>query len=73
MLLEDHEQIICVLREMIDRCETQHGDRGTSDQLCGLLQEHEEAAWMLRSFIEGEAVRSDGQVKLPASASPSLA
>jgi len=33
---------------------------GTADFLTGLMEQHEEMAWMLRSFIEGESLRSDG-------------
>ncbi|NJR63963.1 MAG: DNA starvation/stationary phase protection protein [Cyanobacteria bacterium CRU_2_1] len=61
-LVGDHEQIIRNLREHIDQCSEQFHDEGTADFLTGLMEQHEEMAWMLRSFIEGEAIRSDGQV-----------
>lgn len=59
-LVEDHEQIIRNLREHIDQCSDDFHDEGTADFLTGLMEQHEEMAWMLRSFIEGEALKSDG-------------
>ena len=59
-LVEDHEQIIRNLREHIDRCSEDFHDEGTADFLTGLMEGHEEMAWMLRSFIEGEAIQADG-------------
>ncbi|NEO25770.1 MAG: DNA starvation/stationary phase protection protein [Kamptonema sp. SIO4C4] len=58
-LVVDHEQIIRNLRTHIDRCADSYNDQGTSDFLTGLLEEHEEMAWMLRSFIEGESVEKN--------------
>ena len=60
-LVIDHEQIICNLRSHIDRCADEFHDEGTADFLTGLMEEHEEMAWMLRSFIEGEELRPDGE------------
>lgn len=60
-LVDDHEQIIRTLREHIDRCSDEFHDEGTADFLTGLMEGHEEMAWMLRSFIEGKAVQPDGQ------------
>jgi starvation-inducible DNA-binding protein len=59
-LVEDHEQIIRNLREHIDHSSEKFHDEGTADFLTGLMEQHEEMAWMLRSFIEGEALASDG-------------
>jgi starvation-inducible DNA-binding protein len=59
-LLDDHEQIIRNLREHIDQCTDKFKDNGTADFLTGLMEQHEEIAWMLRSFVEGEGVESDG-------------
>jgi starvation-inducible DNA-binding protein len=59
-LVEDHEQIIRNLREHIDRCSDEFHDEGTADFLTGLMEGHEEMAWMLRSFIEGQALQADG-------------
>jgi starvation-inducible DNA-binding protein len=59
-LVHDHEQIIRNLREHIDRCSQDFHDEGTSDFLTGLMEQHEQIAWMLRSFLQGEAVESNG-------------
>lgn len=73
-LVENHEQIIRNLREHIDQCSENFHDEGTADFLTGLMEAHEEMAWMLRSFVEGEAVASDaktangGKTKIPANA-----
>ncbi|MDF5733510.1 MAG: DNA starvation/stationary phase protection protein [Rhizonema sp. PD38] len=58
-LMEDHEQIIRNLREHIDKCSEEFHDEGTADFLTGLMEGHEEMAWMLRSFIEGESIETD--------------
>ena len=71
-LVDDHEQIIRNLREHVDATGEEFHDQGTSDFLTGLMEQHEEMAWMLRSFIEGESLRSDGaqstEMKVPAKA-----
>ncbi|MGF1542687.1 MAG: Dps family protein, partial [Pleurocapsa sp.] len=59
-LVQDHEQVIRNLREDIDRCGDEYHDEGTADFLTGLMEEHEEMAWMLRSFIEGENLQGSG-------------
>ncbi len=72
-LVDDHEQIIRNLREHIDQCAEQFHDQGTADFLTGLMEQHEQMAWMLRSFIEGQQVQPDqqnpSQVKFPAGVS----
>lgn len=60
-LVQDHEQIIRNLREDIDRCSDDYHDEGTADFLTGLMEQHEEMAWMLRSFLEGEQIKSSGE------------
>lgn len=70
-LVDDHEQIIRDLRNHIDKCDEEFHDQGTADFLTGLMEGHEEMAWMLRSFIEGKAIQPDGQqapanIKFPA-------
>ena len=60
-LVNDHEQIIRNLREQIDQCAEEFRDAGTADFLTGLMEQHEQMAWMLRSFIEGDSVESDGR------------
>jgi starvation-inducible DNA-binding protein len=64
-LVEDHELIIRNLREHVDACSEQFHDEGTADFLTGLMEGHEEMAWMLRSFIEGEALAADGSNPTP--------
>lgn len=59
-LVVDHEQVIRNVREYIDQISEEFKDEGTADFLTGLMQEHEEMAWMLRSFIDGEALSSTG-------------
>lgn len=59
-LVKDHETIIRNLRKHISQCSETLKDDGTADFLTGLMEQHEGIAWMLRSFIEGEAVQSDG-------------
>ncbi|MBD0347031.1 MAG: DNA starvation/stationary phase protection protein [Coleofasciculus sp. Co-bin14] len=61
-LVADHELIIRNLREHIDQCGEQFHDQGTADFLTGLMEQHEQMAWMLRSFIEGESIQPDGQL-----------
>ncbi|MGF1497921.1 MAG: Dps family protein [Elainellaceae cyanobacterium] len=70
-LADSNEQIVRNLRDHIEQCEEKHGDRVTADFLSQIAEEHEENAWMLRSFIEGESVspsgeRSADEVKFPA-------
>jgi starvation-inducible DNA-binding protein len=50
-LLADHETLIRSLREDLEICSTEYGDEGTTDFLTGLMQVHEKAAWMLRSYL----------------------
>lgn len=59
-LLEDHQQVVRNLREQVEQCSNEFKDDGTADFLTGLMEQHEQTAWMLRSFIEGEAVEADG-------------
>ncbi len=73
-LVLDHEQVIRNLRSGVDQCAEDFGDAGTADFLTGLMEAHEEMAWMLRSFLEGDRVESDGldasshSVRIPAHA-----
>jgi starvation-inducible DNA-binding protein len=57
-LITDHELIVRNLRTSIPQAASTYHDEGTADFLTGLIREHEEMAWMLRSFLEGESVRS---------------
>lgn len=60
-LVTDHEQVIRNLREFIPQCEDKYNDSVTADFLSQITEEEEETAWMLRSFIEGEAIQSSGK------------
>lgn len=60
-LVADHEQIIRNLRDHIDQSGEKFHDEGTADFLTGLMEQHEEMAWMLRSFLEGQGVTASGQ------------
>ena len=60
-LVDDHELIIRGLREHVDTCSEEFHDEGTADFLTGLMEGHEQMAWMLRSFIEGESIQADGK------------
>lgn len=51
-LLEDHETISRELRELIPPVEDKYKDVGTADFLTGLLQDHEEMAWMIRAHLK---------------------
>jgi len=50
-LLADHETLIRSLREDLEICSKEYADEGTTDFLTGLMQVHEKAAWMLRSYL----------------------
>jgi starvation-inducible DNA-binding protein len=52
LLLADNEAVVRHLREAIEDCEEKYDDVGTADFLTGLIQVHEEASWMLRSYLE---------------------
>jgi len=51
-LLDDHETIIRNLREHINTIQDKYKDVGTADFLTGLLRDHENMAWMLRSYLK---------------------
>ncbi|MEL6765495.1 MAG: ferritin-like domain-containing protein, partial [Cyanobacteria bacterium J06607_6] len=59
-LVTDHEQVIRNLRTAIEQSAEDYKDEGTADFFTGLMQQHEDMAWMLRSFVEGEALQSSG-------------
>jgi starvation-inducible DNA-binding protein len=50
-LLGDHESIIILIRENINKIADKLGDAGTSDFLTGLMEEHEKVAWMMRAHL----------------------
>jgi starvation-inducible DNA-binding protein len=51
-LLADHESIIILLRQNIDRIADEWKDAGTSDFITGLMETHEKMAWMLRTHLK---------------------
>ncbi len=51
-LLEDHEELITILRQDLAVCAERYKDAGTSDFLTGLMENHEKMAWMLRAMLE---------------------
>ncbi|MCH9634370.1 MAG: DNA protection during starvation protein 2 [Chlamydiae bacterium] len=52
-LLADYEAIIRNLRVDIEVADDKFKDMGTSDFFTGLIQKHEQIAWMLRVHLEG--------------------
>jgi len=50
-LVTDHENIIIFIRENINRFAGEYGDAGTSDFITGLMEKHEQMAWMLRAHL----------------------
>jgi starvation-inducible DNA-binding protein len=50
-LVTDHETVIRNLRHDLRACDEEYDDMGTSDFLTGLMEIHEEMAWMLRAFL----------------------
>ena len=51
-LLLDHESIIKRLRANINTFANELNDIGTSDFITGLIQKHENMAWMLRTHLK---------------------
>lgn len=51
-LLADHDSIIEFLRGNINPIANEFKDAGTSDYITGLMEKHEEMAWMIRSYIK---------------------
>jgi len=51
-LVKDHEAIVQQMRKNIDKLEDELHDVGTADFVTGLMQMHEEMAWMLRSLLK---------------------
>ncbi|NJL81968.1 MAG: DNA starvation/stationary phase protection protein [Chloroflexaceae bacterium] len=61
-LVYDHEQVVRNLRDHSHQCEETFNDPATQDFINGLIEQHEEMAWMLRSFIEGEQIQPSGTI-----------
>ena len=52
IFLEDHQKMIAFIRRSISENAAEHNDEGTADFITGLLQKHEEMAWMLRASVK---------------------
>ncbi|HTN39287.1 MAG TPA: DNA starvation/stationary phase protection protein [Arachidicoccus sp.] len=50
-LLTDHETVIRYLRTYIDDFDEKYKDAGSSDFVTGLLKQHEQWAWFIRSYV----------------------
>jgi starvation-inducible DNA-binding protein len=50
-LLQDHESIIEFIRGNITPFSDEYKDYGSSDFITGLIEIHEEMAWMIRSYF----------------------
>ncbi|MBV9658012.1 MAG: DNA starvation/stationary phase protection protein [Verrucomicrobia bacterium] len=53
-LVADHEHIVRELREDLEECQDKYEDAGTADFLTGLMEDHEQMAWMLRAHLEDD-------------------
>ncbi|MUH35579.1 DNA starvation/stationary phase protection protein [Zobellia amurskyensis] len=52
VLLKDHDKVIKFIRESIGENAEAHNDEGTADFITGILQAHEQMAWMLRASLK---------------------
>lgn len=50
-LLSDHETIIRYLRKDIDDFDEKYKDAGSADFITGILKQHEQWAWFIRSYV----------------------
>ena len=50
-LLNDHESIIRIMRDDLEKEAEAYHDAGTSDFITGLMERHEKMAWMIRSYL----------------------
>lgn len=50
-LLNDHESIIRLLRQDVDKLTDEIKDAGTADFVTGMMEKHEQWAWFLRSYL----------------------
>ena len=53
-IVEDHETLVRHLRDDIETVSEKFEDVGAEDFLTGLLQSHQEQAWMLRAMVEND-------------------
>jgi len=52
ILLKDHDTVIKFIRKSIGENAEAHNDEGTADFITGILQVHEQMAWMLRASLK---------------------
>mgnify|MGYP003649541801 FL=1 len=52
ILLKDHEKVIAFIRKSISENAEAHNDEGTADFITGLMQTHDQIAWMLRASVK---------------------
>jgi starvation-inducible DNA-binding protein len=52
ILLKDHDTVIKFIRKNIGENAEAHNDEGTADFITGILQAHEQMAWMLRASLK---------------------
>ncbi len=52
LLLNDHDTVIKFIRKSIGENAEAHNDEGTADFITGILQAHEQMAWMLRASLK---------------------
>ena len=52
ILLEDHQKVIAFIRKSVGENAEEHNDEGTADFITGIMQQHEEMAWMLRASVK---------------------
>lgn len=52
-VVTDHESMVRYLRADVEKVGSTFNDVGAEDFLTGLLQKHQEMAWMLRTYLEG--------------------
>ncbi|CAM3574258.1 Dps family protein [Zobellia roscoffensis] len=52
VLLKDHDKVIKFIRKSIGDNAEAHNDEGTADFITGILQAHEQMAWMLRASLK---------------------
>lgn len=50
-LLNDHETLIRLLRQDVDKLTDEIKDSGTADFVTGMMEKHEQWAWFLRSYL----------------------
>jgi len=51
-LLNDHETLIRLFRNLIPDIGEKNKDLGTADFITGLMEAHEKMAWMIRSYLK---------------------